>query len=233
MLPKIINRKIGDYIIEFCIVLLGITIAFWLSNLGDQAKERRLEAVYLQQLNQDINDDINGLKRAISFNDSKIADLSNGVNYIFANSKKLSADSVATYAMACGEYNFFYPTSNSYITLQQSGDLKIIRDQELKKKLIALYQSYDLIKNEQGNLIQALDENFFPQLHESFNMITGELTSSSFFTSVKCTNFIAFTAQTTGQINRLYQYSSKLASQTSAMILKDLGESNPVQDGPD
>lgn len=230
MLPKILKRKFGDYVIEFCIVLLGITIAFWLSNLGEKAKERKLEGVYLQQLNEDINDDIKSLKRAISFNDSKITQLGKGVNYIYANSINLSADSIASYALACGEYNFFYPTSNSYITLQQSGDLKIIQDQALKKKLIALYQSYESIKNEQGNLIQALDQNFFPQLHESFNMITGELTSSAFFTSVKCTNFIAFTLQSTEMISRYYEYSSKLATQISATILEDIGKSNAIQD---
>jgi hypothetical protein len=230
MLPKILKRKFGDYVIEFCIVLLGITIAFWLSNLGEIAKERKLEGVYLQQLNEDISVDIKALTQAIKFNEAKIADLNNGVEYVISNSKNLDADSVANYALHCGEYNFFYPTSNSYITLQKSGDLKIIKDQELKKKLIDLYQAYDQIKNEQGNLIQPLDDNFFPMLHESFNLITGEITNKSFFRSVKCTNFIAFTMQTTEQINGWYEFSTKLAIQTSEMILKDIGESEPAQD---
>lgn len=216
-----------------CIVFLGITIAFWLSNLGDRAKERKLEGVYLQELNEDISVDIKVLTQSIKFNDAKIANLNKGINYVIVNSKNLDADSVANYALSCGSYNFFYPTSNSYIILQQSGDLKIIKDQGLKKKLIALYQSYDLIKNEQGNLIQALDDNFFPKLHESFNLITGEVTNKAFFRSVKCTNFIAFTMQTTEQLNDFYQYASKLATQTSEMILKDLGESDLVQDGSD
>jgi len=233
MLQKILKRKFGDYVIEFCIVLLGITIAFWLSNLGEKAKERRLEKVYLQQLNEDITEDINVMMKAISFNNIKITSLNTGVNYIYKNSKSLSTDSVEKYTLQCGNYNFFYPTSNSYVTLQQSGDLKIIRDQELKKKLIVLYQSYEIIKTEQLNIVQALDDNLYPLLYESYDMITEEITDSEFFKSTKCTNFVAFTLDSTSQMNDLYKYSKRLAEATSDWIINDLGELDATQDNPD
>ena len=66
MLPKITKRKFADYIIEFCIVLLGITIAFWLSNLGDRKKENHLEHVYLEQLNEDLTEDLTELLKSAS-----------------------------------------------------------------------------------------------------------------------------------------------------------------------
>ena len=224
------KKKFLEYIVEFAIVLLGITIAFWLSNLGEKAKEARQEEVYLEQLYEDITNDFNALTNAMEFNDLKIAELEKGVEYVAKFHQSLSADSVANYALQCGNYNFFYPKNNSYITLQQSGDLKIIQDQTLKNNFIALYQSYELVKNEQANLIQALDDHFFPFVYESFDLITGNISNPAFFTSVKCTNFLAFTVQQTGQINQLYAYSKRLAGKTADLIQSKLGKLDSIDD---
>ncbi len=233
MLPKVTKRRFVDYILEFIIVLLGITIAFWLSNLGEKRTENRLEQLYLQQLMEDLTMDINGFKRGIVYNDNKIEDLSKGIGYLQSQPRRMaSADTIAKYALRVGNYNFFYPTNNSYLTLQQSGDLKIIKDQELKKKLISLYQSYMLIKNEQDNLIQALDDNFFPTLYESYDMILDQVTDPAYFRSTKCTNFIGFAVNQTNQLNNLYHSSSRLAKETADLIELEMGGSQSSENDP-
>ena len=230
MLPKSSKRKLVDYVMEFVIVLLGISIAFWLSNLGEKRKENRLEEVYLNQLNDDLIEDINSFRRTQEFNEIKIESLNKGISYIEKESGKLVADTIVKYAFLVGNYNFFYPSNHTYLTLQQSGDLAFIRNQELKKKLVSLYQSYDAIKTEQTNLIQALDDNFFPDLYENVDMITGKVVSKDYFKTSKCTNFIAFTKQQTEQLKRLGALSERLAGETADLIQMETGALKSIQD---
>lgn len=231
------NKKssIKDYLIEFVIVILGITIAFWLSNLGEIKKENRLENSYLQQLRDDLITDINVLDRGIKSSGKKIEFLEQGLGFILSNQRNtISADSVAKYALTLGDFGYFFtPTNDTYLTLQQSGDLKIIKSLVLKKKLVTLYKYYDLIKLEQKNFLAALDDNFFPKMYENYDMITDKVTGPSFFRSTLSINFIAFAAQGTQTLNSLFENSQKLAFETRDFIKTELGESDSAQNESD
>ncbi len=217
------NTRIKEYFIEFIIVILGITIAFWLTNQSELRKEKRLEKAYLKQLLDDLNQDIESFNITTKFNKNKTASLNECLIYIVEHQGMLSADTIAKYALQVGNYNFFYPSNHTYLTLQQSGDLRLLQSQKLKKNLVVLYQSYNLIKNEQDNLIQALDDNFFPELYTNVDMITGRVTNKKYFTTTQCTNFLAFTKQQTQQLIRQEEISKRLAQETSNLIITELG----------
>ncbi len=220
------NRGFIDFVVEFIIVLLGITIAFWLTNLGEKRKEGQLEDTYLSQLREDIVEDIQALKSSSEFDQSKVNLMEKGIKYVAENNNRLRADSIIPYVLAVGSYNFFTPTDQTYLTLSQSGDLALIQNQELKKKLVSLYQSYGSIKTEQGNIIQALDDNFFPELNKAIDRITGELKNPRFFISHECTNYIAFIRDETSRLMNYGKFSKRLAEQTLDLIDTEIGQSN-------
>lgn len=227
------NKKttVKEYLIEFIIVIFGITIAFWLSNLGEIKKENRLEEVYLEQLRGDISIDINAFDRGIKRSSEKGNFLQKGLAYVLNQDRnKLSADSIAKYAITLGDFgSFFTPTNDTYLTLQQSGDLKIIKNMELKKKLVTLFKYYDIIKNEQSNITQALDDNFFPDMYQNFDLITNTVMEPSFFRSTMTINFIGFVAQESGRLNTLYKNSRLLALETKELLDTELGDSESTQ----
>ena len=145
------NYQLKDYFIEFFIVLLGITIAFWLSNLGEEKKERQLEEVYLTDIANDLDKDIEDLTFAIYQNNKKYDQLIQGYKYYLEGGPKVSADSLVFYAQLIGNYFHFQPNNYTYISLQQSGDFKIIKDPGLKKSLIdssvLSFQEFSLKRN--------------------------------------------------------------------------------------
>ena len=226
------RSSIKEYIIEFVIVILGITIAFWLSNLGEINKENRLEDVYLHQLHDDIITDINVLDRGLKASTRKIEFLQEGLDYILSTDRnKLSTDSVANIALTLGNFGFFFtPTNDTYLTLQQSGDLKIIKSMELKKKLVKLYKYYELIRVEQANFSEALDDNFFPKMYSSFDLMNSKVVDPTYFRSILCINFIGFTAQETQRLNSLFENSKEIASEMRDLLKEELGELNLLQD---
>lgn len=205
--------------IEFLIVILGITIAFWLSNLGEERKEARLEQAYLQDLNTDLIKDQKSLTYSINQNKDKYETLVEAYKYYRSKGPKVPIDSLIGYAQTLGNYFHFTPNDYTYLSLQQSGDFKIIKDRNLKKAMIELYQQYGLVKVEQDNVIDALDRNYFPVLTEKYDMITGEVIEPAYFESAAFKNTIMFSINEISTLIKFYERSlervNALISETS------------------
>lgn len=197
--------KIKDYFIEFFIVLLGITIAFWLSNLGEQKKERELEALYLEDIRSDLNEDLEDLAYCIEKNEQKLFTLSKAIAYYQGENNGTNLDSLVNYAGLIGNYFHFNPNDYTYISLQQSGDFKILTSRELKGSLIELYKLYDFIEREQVNVLDALDGNYFPILMRNLDMVTGQVVNPGYFTSTEFKNNMGFIINEVSTLIRMYK----------------------------
>lgn len=206
-----------EYFIEFIIVLLGITIAFWLSNLGDSRKERKLEAQYIFDLRSDLKKDSVYLTSSIASNEKKLQSLSKAIRFFLGQETELTYDSMPVYAGLVGNYNYFEPNENTYLSLQQSGDFKVFKDKDFKKALIELYRSYELIEQEHINLSSALDDNFYPQFMSSYDMLNNEVIEENYFKTPLFRNFIGFTLNETNLLNRYYQNALKRIDQILKM----------------
>ncbi len=194
-----------DYFIEFIIVILGITIAFWLSNLGETKKESQLEAQYINDLRSDLKKDSVYLSSSIDKNQVKLRELSKAILFFQGQQSSLTYDSMPTYANLVGNYNFFEPNEYTYLSLQQSGDFKVFKNKDFKKALVELYRSYELIELEHTNLSSALDDNFYPQFMSSYDLINDEIIDIGYFKTPLFRNFVAFTMNETSVLNRYYE----------------------------
>lgn len=216
------NYRLKDYFIEFLIVLLGITIAFWLSNLGEAEKERVLEKVYLEDLKNDLQDDLKALKYSITQNEKKLTTLSKGIRYYQGADNGVTLDTLVSYAGLIGNYYHFSPNDYTYISLQQSGDFKIISSQDLKKSLIELYKLYEFIELEQLNVLTALDLNYFPLLMENYDMVTGTVVNPDYFNSTFFRNNMGFTLNEISTLIRLYTNAKEYLTKILEQHLTDL-----------
>lgn len=199
------NYRPKDIFIEFVIVLLGITIAFWLSNLGEERKERELEEAYTKDLNTDLIKDQKALIYSIKQNEEKFEVLKQAYIYFSKSKTKAPIDSLIGYAQTVGNYFHFTPNDYTYLSLQQSGDFKIIQDRSLKKSMIELYGLYGLINSEQVNVIDALDRNYFPVLTSKYDMITGQVVDPNYFESAEFRNTIMFSINEINTLLSLYK----------------------------
>lgn len=167
------RRYIYRYAIELAIVIVGVTIAFWLNTLAEDAKEQANLGNYYLELQSDLNADRRELLSCVKTNRAKRDSMYKAIRLYFKDAPE--ADSVKYYSMMVGNYNFFHPTDITYVTMVNSGDLKLINDLELKRNLVALYDQYEDIVMLQENHLQALDENYFPRFVHMVDYITGEL----------------------------------------------------------
>ena len=194
-----------NYIIELLIVIIGITVAFSLNNAASGRAEKKLEAKFIRDLKADLRLDSALLAGNIRFNERKVEILSGGIELLISDEKHQHVDSLIQILSYIGNYNFFVPESFMLVSLLQSGDIRLISSDELKKELLRLLRIYDLIERGQNNLLQALDDNYYPDLFDHLDIITMRPTDIDFFYSLKIRNSCAFTINDTNNIKSEYQ----------------------------
>ncbi|MEQ9403131.1 MAG: hypothetical protein RIM99_06080 [Cyclobacteriaceae bacterium] len=206
------SKKINwtNHLIELLIVIIGISVAFWLNNLATESREKELEASFIFDLKTDLRKDSIRLETIISQNEAKIETLMKGLNLIQSDSRHQYSDSLwDDHLSQIGNYNFFSPDNLTLMSLLQSGDIKMIRSNDLKKELLRLLRIYDDIESRQANFLQALDDNYFPMILGKRDMISGEVLDPDFFYSIRIKNYAAFTLNDTSQHIQQYKYALK------------------------
>lgn len=218
------RQKVLEYLIEFILVIVGISIAFWLSERAEDNKKDKLEVQYLEDLKEDLQADIDLIDYLAILNQGKTAELEKALTYLAGQPSELTLDSIPYYGQAIGNLNFFYPNNFTYISLKQSGDFKIVKNHDVRKLLVRLYSSYETLEREQSNLINALDDHFFPKYFDSYELITNKVVDLSYFGSPNFSNFMAFTASQTNTILVYFERSKTIAEQTIKLIDEELNK---------
>jgi len=186
----------SNYFIELIIVIIGISVAFWLNNIGERHKAKKQEISYLIDIKNDLKKDSLKLSYNIINNKKKSKKLKYGLNLV---KEKAPVDSVFPYIIEIGNYAFFTPDNFTLISLLQSGDFKLIESKKIKRELLRLLQRYESIDNMQKNLLQALDDNFFPLLHTKVDISEFKVVDPDFLYGLEVKNFMAFTLNETSQ----------------------------------
>lgn len=196
----------SNYFIELLIVIIGITVAFWLNNLASTGKEKKLEETFIIDLKEDLQKDSILLVHKIRFNEDKIERLKRGFMILQKDKNQEQLDSVIAMSNLIGNYDFFNSESYMLGSLLQSGDIKLITSRPIKKELIKLIKLYDIIDESQRNHLQALDNNYFPALMTRLDLVTDKTNDPDWFYSVQMRNYFAFSMNDVNNIVGQYKY---------------------------
>lgn len=207
-----------NHFIELLIVIIGITIAFWLNNLANESSDRKLEEKFINDLRADLQRDSATLAYNVKFNERKVEILYGGIQLMVSDTKHMYSDSLINMLEAIGNYDFFVSESFTLVSLLQSGDIKLLRSDELKKELLRLLKQYELIDRHQNNLLQALDNNYFPLLLGELDMLTQKPTDPDFFYDLKIKNYCAYTMSDTNNLITEYKQAIKQVSKILQMM---------------
>ena len=212
------KQKAIEYLIEFILVIVGISIAFWLSELAEESKKKELEVQYLQDLMEDLKEDVELIDYLTLLNQDVAETLGKAIDYYTRPDKQMNLDSLTFYADAIGKLNLFQPNNFTYLSLKQSGDFKIIKDHIIRKKLIRLYSSYETVDLEQKNLMKALDDHYYPVYFKNYERVTGKVINKEFFEGPYISNYLTLSHSQTNNILVYFERSKTLAKQTIELI---------------
>ena len=140
-----IKKYIIKYSIEFVVIILGITVSFWLNELSidNQNEEERIKV--LTSLQMEINEIkyyCDGRKRTWEMDISLLNEFLYPSNNIFnidsVLKKTTSKIRIETFIIL---YRVFDPPMNRYYSIINSGDLKYVKSDKVKEILSRLHNT--------------------------------------------------------------------------------------------
>ena len=121
---------------EFAVIVVGVLVALAVDAAREARDERTQEAVYLEQLRADLAATADSLAKAISVEQRARQSADRAISAL--NSIRLPAsDSLASWtAAATNSSAAFYPTMGTVTALVESGELRLIRDVDLRQGIL-------------------------------------------------------------------------------------------------
>jgi hypothetical protein len=123
-------RKYTLYAIgEIALVVIGILIALQINNWNESRKNKARLTVFLNQMINDLQEDIDHFQ---GVTEQKISSI-----YYQHRDSTISYDTLSHYML---NYFAFYQTNTSYIEMKDGGEISLIKDENLKLKIINYYE---------------------------------------------------------------------------------------------
>ena len=136
--PNIMKRaKLLNLGLELLVVIFGVTIAFSLESWREGRKETKLEIEYLKSFKNDLEKDTLELRTYIDTLSVHKSNTGKLIGVIFQ--RDLENDSLLDYSLSLFFMTSFVPHSATYQSLTSSGQLQTIRNFELRKSIVDLY----------------------------------------------------------------------------------------------
>lgn len=214
------KSNLGKYFMELLIVVLGVSVAFWINTVAETNKEEKVKQTYYNELIADLGHDIKSLEFTIKENTQKQENLSNRIKlYDSPNENK---DQIAQTAFMVGNYIFFESEDLTYQSILASGDLKLFKNREVKKGLVSLYSEYKHIEKLQNGFLDALDQNYFPYLVKNIDYSTGKPINSNFHKSTEVKNYIIYTINEIDIHLKRYEFALLKAKKVQSILKSEL-----------
>ncbi|MBT8258121.1 MAG: hypothetical protein KJO49_06585 [Bacteroidia bacterium] len=141
----ITNGKFQKYLLyaigEIILVVVGILIALKINNWNNnRVLQANAEKSYLD-IKRQILDDKTALLKVKAYNDYYSKAYEYGNNIIMANDRS-KVDSLAMVCMALSQFSDFHKGGNIFETLVNSGDLKLLKNDDITSRLQKLEMTY-------------------------------------------------------------------------------------------
>ncbi|MGI9546527.1 MAG: DUF6090 family protein, partial [Flavobacteriaceae bacterium] len=153
---------------EIFLVVVGILIALQINNWNQQKIERKEELKTYLNIKQQIQGDLKELTEMKAFNQFKISEMDRA-NHIIANRNTRAIDTLAYIAIFMSQFSDFQGNGNIYETLVNSGDMKLLRNEEIPLNIKKLENTYNYINHLEELHWSLIIEEFSPEMRGVMN----------------------------------------------------------------
>lgn len=176
---------------EFVLIVVGVTIALWLENEMEIVKEKEIERAYVDSFMQDWQTDIKNLEHVVKQNEILVKKATELFEDLLA--KKLTDDDVPRRVYVLLNYQFFTPQDFTFQSIKETGDFRLLRDAEFKRKLLRLKRYHGFIAEGQKNFQHALDNYIVPLFADNISIAHQQVITEGFVDDHRFMNLVHYT----------------------------------------
>ncbi|MDM7860377.1 hypothetical protein QTP81_07195 [Alteromonas sp. ASW11-36] len=207
---------------DLVLLVLGIYLALWTENKVEQWNNHQKQLDYLYQLEQDLLVDQTHIKELIGALEAKEQALRDAIQFFIQQDSSLATRDAEEMAVqtagVVNNYHFFTPQDFTFISMRESGDFKLITNEQVKRDLLKLNRRYALQKTLQQNYLQGLDDEFIPMWVRHADMIENKLIDPSILTQPIFKNMLGFAwNETAVRLRNLHSAQQEIAEMIEAL----------------
>ena len=126
---------------EILLVMIGISLAFQVSNWADNRIKKNAESKYYENLRAQIVDDSHIILEQIHFNNRYLVEF-NYINEIIENNDRSKMDTLGLLVRNLTQYSDFDKQGNIYETMVNSGQINLLQNDEIVNGIRELEEMY-------------------------------------------------------------------------------------------
>lgn len=227
MITPLGNRSGRSLLVEIALIVVGINVALWFEGWFEDRREREDEQQYLVELRGDLERNVVDLDKVIVDNAAKAERLKVIVPQLAALADAPPQQQAQT-IFEPSSYSFFTPSDETYQSMLESGDFRLISDRAIKKDLLALSRRWQQIDTLQGNYLQALDDEYIPLMMRGFDLVAMRVADPEMLSDQTFRNFFPYALQDTERLVWSYESAREQALGVMAEIDAAIGPDVPT-----
>jgi len=217
------ENKFSKYLLyaigEIILVIIGILIALAIDQKNTDLNNNELRDLYLIQLNEEIDQNLQKLIRNKDIAIVNIKELDTLVNIL--RSKEYDNPKLLSKSKFLYRIIRFNPATTTYENLKFSGDLKLFRDLRLRNSISKAYDTFNDIKVWEDNDIKWTDNYGQGYLVSNARLMNLSLSKDNFGKDLYFENVVLVRRVTLSQLKDTYEESIKSLEELKA-IFSDL-----------
>ena len=215
------NGRPANLLLEILMIVIGINVALWFESWFQDLQDAETEERYLADLRNDLLTDIENLDSVIRSSEAKSQQVARFID-LMPTIADLSREEQAQAIFTPSNYQFFVPSDFTYRSMQESGDFRLLRNEDIKKNVLRLDRRPKDIALLQKNFLQAMDDGYIPLMMNRFDIATMTVTDPTLLQDQLFRNFFLYTKQDTDTLVALYRLARSQSEELVALIEEEL-----------
>lgn len=187
--------------LEFFVVLIGILIAFQLNQCSSDKQEKKTVNTHLEQIAEETKFNKQSLESALAFGEHNLGKLDTVLLLIMQNKDYDKINRLSIELLNLGGAHF---RKNAFQHLSESGDIRFIKDFDVKQRIINLYEYYNRVEDFDEISRNLHLQDYFPYVKNNFDLITSQRQSDEIYQNKLFKNILASYKRTSE--NRIQKY---------------------------
>lgn len=168
--PKRSPHWLRQSLREIVIIVIGILLSLWISDLVQSAKEQERATVYLNRLHRDLAEDLSQLETDLNQRTGQLESAQKILSALNGpDPQKSSAVLVSGFQQLLWTARFS-PKDATFRSLESTGDLRLIENDSIVNALMNLYRgSYKGLEDNNNDITKFRDNFLLPYIMENVN----------------------------------------------------------------
>ncbi|OIQ36857.1 MAG: hypothetical protein BM563_09850 [Bacteroidetes bacterium MedPE-SWsnd-G1] len=200
------ENKFSKYLIyaigEIILVVIGILIALNINNRNDEISKRQDEQNFYSNTKQQLLDDASNIKSQIEYNSRYTKQFKYAIELIEINDRA-KKDSLGKIAVNLTNYSDFDRQGNIYETMVNSGDIKLLKNNEIIERLRQLEETY-IYANRMETIHFDVVMTLVPEVMQSIRLYSNQVENENYLFGFKFQNLFVISLRIMDEKDDVY-----------------------------